>query len=242
MLIAKLKKTGLAVCMLAAAFGLSACRQDMHDNPRFEAHEDGANRQLPDGTVARGSLDLNPSAPKITQVQSATPGTAAAGATVPAAITGEDGFPFKLSDNADERKKQLMLILNRGESRFNISCLPCHGKLGDGNGMIVQRGFRRPPSYHDPRLKAAPSSYFYDVMTNGFGAMSSYSDQLTPEDRWKVVAYIRALQLSQRANVAELADTDKKKIDDAATAKPENKGGAGKNGSAPASTPGGQVH
>jgi mono/diheme cytochrome c family protein len=235
MLTAKLKKIGLAACLLTTAFALSACRQDMHDNPRFEANEDGANRQLPDGTVARGSLDLNPSAPKVTQV-TATPGGAAAGGavTAPPAITGEDGFPFKLSENADERKAQMIAILDRGESRFNISCLPCHGKLGDGNGMIVQRGFRRPPSYHDPRLKAAPSSYFYDVMTNGFGAMSSYSDQLTPEDRWKVVAYIRALQLSQRANVAELADTDKKKIDDAATAKPENKGGAGKTGSAPA--------
>lgn len=241
MLTAKLKKIGLAVCLLTTAFALSACRQDMHDNPRFEANEDGANRQLPDGTVARGSLDLNPSAPKVTQV-TATPGTAVAGATpVPAAITGEDGFPFKLSENAEERKTQLIAILNRGENRFNISCLPCHGKLGDGNGMIVQRGFRRPPSYHDPRLKAAPSSYFYDVMTNGFGAMSSYADQLTPEDRWKVVAYIRALQLSQNANVAELNDTDKKKIVDAATAKPENKsgetGGAHKTESAPA--PGG---
>ena len=242
MLTAKLKKIGLAVCLLTTAFALSACRQDMHDNPRFEANEDGANRQLPEGTVARGSLDLNPSAPKVTQV-TATPGTAAAGATpAPAAITGEDGFPFKLSENAAERKDQLIEILNRGESRFNISCLPCHGKLGDGNGMIVQRGFRRPPSYHDPRLKAAPSSYYYDVMTNGFGAMSSYADQLTPEDRWKVVAYIRALQLSQNASVAGLADTDKKKIDHAAKAKPENKGGAGKTGSAPASTSGGQGH
>lgn len=226
MLTVKLKKIGLVVCLLAAAFGLSACRQDMHDNPRYEANEDGANCQLPEGAVARGSLDMNPSAPKVTAQAapvsaSATPG---AGATAPAAITGEDGFPFKLSDNADERKTQLKAILDRGESRFNISCLPCHGKLGDGNGMIVQRGFRRPPSYHEPRLKAAPSSYFYDVMTNGFGAMSSYSDQLSPEDRWKVAAYVRVLQLSQRANVAELGEDDKKKIIEAA-AKAETKGG-----------------
>lgn len=230
MLKAKLKTTGLVVCLLAAAFGLSACRQDMHDNPRFEANEDGANRQLPEGAVARGSLDLSPSAPKVTAqaapVSATTPG-AAAGATAPAAITGEDGFPFKLSENAEERKTQLKAILDRGESRFNISCLPCHGKLGDGNGMIVQRGFRRPPSYHEPRLKAAPSSYYYDVMTNGFGAMSSYSDQLTPEDRWKIVAYIRALQLSQRANTAELGEEDKKKITEAAaSSKTENKSGA----------------
>lgn len=229
MLKAKLKKIGLAVCLLTAAFWLTACRQDMHDNPRYEANEDGANRQLPEGTVARGSLDLNPSAPKVTAQSapgsaSATPGVAA-GATAPAAITGEDGFPFKLSDNADERKTQLKEILDRGESRFNISCLPCHGKLGDGNGMIVQRGFRRPPSYHDPRLKAAPSSHFYDVMTNGFGAMPSYADQLTPEDRWKVAAYLRVLQLSQRANVAELGEDDKKKIAEAAASKTETKSG-----------------
>ena len=95
--------------------------------------------------------------------------------------------------------------------------------------MIVQRGFRRPPSYHEPRLKAAPSSYFYDVMTNGFGAMSSYSDQLTPEDRWKVAAYIRVLQLSQRANVAELGEEDKKKITEAA-AKAQPKGGTNAQG------------
>ncbi|MFN0109156.1 MAG: c-type cytochrome [Blastocatellia bacterium] len=217
MLKAKLKKIGFAVCLLTMALWLSACRQDMHDNPRYEANEDGANRQLPEGAVARGSLDLNPSAPKVSQVN-ATPGAGgAAGATVPAAVTGEDGFPFKITKD----------ILDRGESRFNISCLPCHGKLGDGNGMIVQRGFRRPPSYHDPRLKAAPSSYFYDVMTNGFGAMSSYSDQLTPEDRWKVAAYIRALQLSQHANIAELNEQQKKEFDNAVKAKPENKGGHG---------------
>ena len=99
---------------------------------------------------------------------------------------------YKLSDNPEEKKTQLRAILDRGENRFNISCLPCHGKLGDGNGMIPQRGFRRPPSYHEARLQNAPTSHFYDVMTNGFGQMPSYADQLTPEDRWKVIAYIRA--------------------------------------------------
>lgn len=244
MLKAKLKQFGLAACFLTVAIGGAACRQDMHDNPKFKAYREGGMRQLPDGTVARGALELNPSAPKVTLQAAptpATPGAAAAGATtVPAAITGEDGFPFKLSENPEERKTQLKAILDRGENRFNISCLPCHGKLGDGNGMIVQRGFRRPPSYHDPRLKAAPSSYFYDVMTNGFGAMSSYADQLTPEDRWKVVAYIRALQLSQGANAADLNETDRKKIADAATAKPENKGGEhGGEGKTESAAPGG---
>jgi len=208
----------IAFCLLPFAFLSTACRQDMHDNPRYEAYEDGANRQLPEGTVARGSLDLNPSAPKVTLQQVAANGQAAVAAgqpsPTPVAIpTGEDGFPFQLSENSEERKAQLKAILDRGESRFNISCLPCHGKLGDGNGMIVQRGFRRPPSYHEERLQKAPSSYFYDVMTNGFGAMSSYSDQLTPEDRWKVVAYIRALQLSQRATLADLGEGVKSDVE-----------------------------
>lgn len=207
-----------AFCLLPFAFLSAACRQDMHDNPKYKAYRDGGMRQLPDGVVSRGSLDLNPSAPKVTaqapQNSAATPGAAAGASTTPAAITGEDGFPFQITKE----------ILDRGENRYNISCLPCHGPLGDGNGMIVQRGFRRPPSYHDPRLKAAPSSYFYDVMTNGFGVMSSYTDQLTPEDRWKVAAYIRVLQLSQRASVAELSEEDKKKIE-AAAAKTETKGG-----------------
>jgi mono/diheme cytochrome c family protein len=131
--------------------------------------------------------------------------TAGSGGSAQAPPTGEDGFPFKVTRE----------ILDRGQSRYNISCSPCHGKLGDGNGMIVQRGFRRPPNYTDDRLMKAPSSHFYDVMTNGFGAMSSYADQLTPEDRWRVIAYIRVLQLSQRANAGELAETDKKGLEDA---------------------------
>jgi mono/diheme cytochrome c family protein len=104
-------------------------------------------------------------------------------------------------------------ILERGENRFNISCLPCHGRLGEGDGMIVQRGFRKPPKYTDDRLLKAPSSYFYDVISNGFGAMPSYADQLTPEDRWKVIAWIRVLQLSQHANESELSEDDKKGLE-----------------------------
>ncbi len=212
-----------AFCLLPLALLTSACRQDMHDNPRYEAYEQGADRQLPEGTVARGSLDLNPAAPKNGSSQAAKPqtaGTAAGGAQITPASNptgaggasttqvvpvGEDGFPFKITKE----------ILDRGQSRYNISCAPCHGKLGDANGMIVLRGFRRPPKYTEERLMKAPSSYFYDVITNGFGAMSSYSDQLTPEDRWKVIAYIRVLQLSQRANLNELAEVDKKGLEEA---------------------------
>ena len=191
----KLNTRALTHLFLVAGLVLAggACRQDMHDNPRFEAYEEGSHREIPEGTVARGALDTNPSAPKLDQAAPAAaptplaptvpavptamaPGmtTGAVAAAAPAAVpTGEDGFPFKITKE----------ILDRGQNRYSISCLPCHGALGDGNGMIALRGIRRPPSYHDERLRKAPTSYFYDVLTNGFGAMSSYSDQLTPEDR-----------------------------------------------------------
>jgi mono/diheme cytochrome c family protein len=202
-----------AFCLLSFAFLLSGCRQDMHDNPKYKPYREGSIRQLPEGAVARGSLALNPSAPKIGAAPSQTAQAAPATGTQPGTAStaaqpvpsGEDGFPFKVTKE----------ILDRGENRFNISCSPCHGKLGDGDGMIVLRGFRRPPSYHEERLRKAPSSYFYDVITNGFGAMSNYADQLTPEDRWKVIAWIRVLQYSQNANYSELPEDDKKKIENA---------------------------
>jgi mono/diheme cytochrome c family protein len=93
-------------------------------------------------------------------------------------------------------------VLARGRERFDIYCSPCHSRLGDGNGVIVQRGFRRPPSYHTDRLRNAPLGYFFDVMTNGFGAMPDYAAQISARDRWNIVAYIRALQLSQNATAA----------------------------------------
>lgn len=213
MLKRNVKSCLLAVVLAGGVIGGAGCRQDMHDNPRYEAYEDGSHRELPEGTVARGSLATNPAAPKLDtsgKPQPAQPGTTPAPGATPAAAamampTGEDGFPFKITRE----------ILDRGENRYNISCLPCHGKLGDGNGMIALRGIRRPPSYHDERLRKAPTSYFYDVVTNGFGAMASYSDQLTPEDRWKVIAYIRVLQLSQRAEGGQLTEADKQKLDEA---------------------------
>jgi mono/diheme cytochrome c family protein len=193
-----LKITGLLVC-LAAVFAGSACRQDMHDNPRFEANEEGANRQPPEGTVARGSLALAVAAPK-----AAVPGQVGS--------VGEDGFPFKLSADPGTRKKEIMEILDRGESRFNITCLPCHGKLGDGNGMVALRGFRHPPNYRDERLRNAPTSHFYDVITNGFGAMPDYKAQIAPRDRWAIIAYIRALQLSEHAAVADVPASERDRL------------------------------
>jgi mono/diheme cytochrome c family protein len=211
MLINRSKVKSIAPGLLLFAFLLSGCRQDMHDNPRYEAYEDGSIRQVPEGTVARGSLATNPSAPKIAAgpppaAPSPTPSGGAAPAGTPAANAvpvGEDGFPFPITEE----------ILDRGQNRYEISCLPCHGKLGYGDGMIVKRGFRRAADYHQERLRKAPASYFYDVMTNGFGAMSSYADQLTPEDRWKVAAYIRVLQKSQNMPYAELNEEERKKLE-----------------------------
>ncbi|HKP12166.1 MAG TPA: cytochrome c, partial [Blastocatellia bacterium] len=103
-------------------------------------------------------------------------------------------FPFPIDKAA----------LDRGQERFNIFCAVCHGRLGDGNGMIPKRGYRQPPSYHQDRLRQAPVGYIFDVATNGFGAMPDYSAQISVDDRWKIVAYIRVLQLSQQGTTADL--------------------------------------
>lgn len=102
-----------------------------------------------------------------------------------------------------------LALLQRGQDRFRIYCTPCHSELGDGNGMIVQRGFPHPPDYEDPRLRQAPVQHFYDVITNGYGIMYSYADRVQPADRWAIAAYIRALQLSQRAEVADLSPAER---------------------------------
>src|SRR6266404_6020915 len=103
-------------------------------------------------------------------------------------------------------------LLGRGEERYNIFCSPCHGLQGDGNGMVAMRGMKRPPSYHQDRLRQSPNGYFYDVITNGFGQMYSYSAQIPPRDRWAIIAYVRALQLSRNAKVAELPADLRKKL------------------------------
>ncbi len=210
-----------AFCLTFCGFLSLSCRQDMHDNPRLEAYEEGSTRPLPEGVVARGSLELNVAAPK-----AAVPGQAAS--------VGEDGFPFELSADPETRKNEVMAILDRGESRFNITCSPCHGRLGDGRGMVALRGFRQPPTYHQDRLRNAPTSHFYDVMTNGFGAMPSYAEVVTPEDRWKIIAYIRALQASQNANATQLGQEDRNKLEEAER---NARGASGSQTAQPATTP-----
>ena len=106
--------------------------------------------------------------------------------------------------------KLTLALLQRGQERFRIYCTPCHSELGDGNGMIVQRGFPHPPSYASDRLRQAPTQHFYDVMTHGYGIMYSFAGRVSPTDRWAIAAYIRALQLSQHAEVASLSDAERK--------------------------------
>lgn len=102
-----------------------------------------------------------------------------------------------------------LALIERGKTRFHIFCTPCHSELGDGHGMVVQRGFPAPPSYELARLRTAPPQHFYDVITNGHGAMYSYAQRIPPADRWAIVAYIRALQLSQHATLSDLTPAEK---------------------------------
>jgi cytochrome c5 len=103
-------------------------------------------------------------------------------------------------------------LLERGENRYKIFCTPCHGLQGDGNGMVAMRGMKHPPSYHEDRLRQVSNGYLYDVVTNGFGAMLGYSAQIPPRDRWAIVAYVRALQLSRNARVADLPAAVREKV------------------------------
>ena len=118
-------------------------------------------------------------------------------------------FPMPIND----------ALLERGQERYRIFCSPCHGIQGDGNGMIVLRGMKRPPTYHQDRLRQAPNGYIYDVITNGFGQMYNYAAQIPPRDRWAIVAYVRALQLSRNARAADLPAEQREKLNSGGTTK-----------------------
>jgi cytochrome c553 len=173
------------VCALAAASVLAGCRQDMQDQPKFvpqrgtDFYADGRSaRPQVENTVARGQLRED--AYFYTGMQGGKEG---------------DGMPFPVT----------MEVLERGQERYNVYCTPCHSRVGNGAGMIVQRGYRPAGNFHTQRLLAAPLGHFFHVMTNGYGAMPDYSAQLSPQDRWAVVAYIKALQLSQAAKPGDAA-------------------------------------
>ena len=167
-------------CLLAVV----GCRQDMHNQPKYRPlrasgfFPDGSSaRPLIEGTVARGTLNED---------------EALFTGKVRGAAVKEMPFQITAAD------------LDRGQERFNIYCAPCHDQTGNGRGMVVQRGYRQPPSFHIERLKTADPGYVFDVITNGFGAMPDYRAQIDPRDRWRIVAYLRALQMSQ-PTVAEPA-------------------------------------
>lgn len=184
---------GWLITVLALSAAGGACRQDMHDQPRYKPYarsdffgDHRSAREPIAGTIARGQLKDD------TYFETGKIGDKF-GDVFP--------FPVVLGPSAHDQK---VLAIERGRERFEIYCTPCHGRSGQGNGMVVQRGYRRPPSFHIDRLRQAPVGYFFDVMTNGFGAMPDYAAQIPVRDRWAIVAYIRALQLSQNATLADV--------------------------------------
>jgi hypothetical protein len=187
-------KTPVHLCGLVLACSLAACRQDMNDQARYaplkpsDFYKDGASSRTPPAhTVARGQLreDTVFYTGRINDKEFAN--------TLPVALTPE--------------------LLKRGEERFNIYCSMCHGRTGEGNGMVVQRGFPHPPSYADERLRTAPVGYFFEVMTHGYGLMYSYAARVEPADRWAIAAHIRVLQLSLHATLADAESKERSKLE-----------------------------
>jgi mono/diheme cytochrome c family protein len=138
--------------------------------------------------------------------------------TVARGAVNDDGLIIAKESNAFPLPVTAELM-ERGENRYKIFCTPCHGLQGDGNGMVAMRGMKHPPSYHEDRLRQSPNGYFYDVITNGFGQMYNYSAQIPPRDRWAIVAYVRALQLSRNARAADLPADLRDKLNSGATAR-----------------------
>jgi mono/diheme cytochrome c family protein len=193
-----------ALCLLLALATLAGCERAMHDmyqQPKDKPQapdalfaNDNSARTPPPGTVPMtGGARADSSSGRLGRLSS----VAAAGPALPLDANGR-----ALVSGGDSHANPLPLtkaLLMRGQQRFDIYCAPCHGRSGDGAGMIVQRGFPAPPSYHTDRMRQAPDSHFYQVISDGYGVMYPYADRITPHDRWAIVAYIRALQLSQHA-------------------------------------------
>lgn len=186
----------------ALLLAVTGCRQKMMDQPRYEAYEatglfedSTVMRPLPSGVVPRSTgrlyRDFYAGTDPYTEEAEDL-----GGEELPEAYERRlvRTFPFEVTT----------AVLERGQQQFNIYCAPCHGRVGNGRGMIVQRGLRQPPSFHTERLRNAPPGHFFNVITNGFGAMYSYASRVEPEDRWAITAYIRALQLSQHATLDDV--------------------------------------
>jgi mono/diheme cytochrome c family protein len=189
---------GLLIGLLS---GCERARQDMYDQPRYKTF--GASTLFPDGATAR-------TPPEGTQARArggfadstgGRKGTAEVAADIAAGQAQANPYPV------DQR------LLERGRERYMIYCMPCHSPLGDGDGLVVRRGFPAPPSFHQDRLRDAPDRHIYDVITQGYGVMAPYADRVEPVERWAIVAFIRALQLSQHAQVDSLPPALRAKLD-----------------------------
>lgn len=184
----------LMMLTIVGGFALAGCRQQMADQPHKRPLEpsnffdDGmASRPVVPGTVPRAGEER-----KDQRLNGRADGKLV------------DSFPFEMT----------MEVLARGQERYEIFCSPCHDRLGTGQGMIVRRGFTPARSFHEPRLRDAPPAHFFEVMTQGFGTMPSYANQLSEHDRWAVVAYIRALQFSRNVRLDQLPPEDRAKMKD----------------------------
>lgn len=194
------------VLLVVVALAASGCRQNMHDQPKYEPYEesrmfpDGTSaRPIPAGTVARGFLRED------------------AGYSTG---VGPDGmmvssFPMRVTRQ----------VLERGRQRYDAFCAPCHDRVGTGRGMIVRRGFTQPPSFHEPRLKAAAPGHVVNVVTLGFGVMPSYAAQIAPADRWAIAAYLQALQLSQEARLSDLPPAARRAVEEELSREAKDLGG-----------------
>ncbi|MFN6964259.1 MAG: c-type cytochrome [Pyrinomonadaceae bacterium] len=196
------RRLGLLLLGLSTVFA-AGCRYDMQDQPRYKYYKEStffadgrSSRDLPEGTVARGHLKDN-KAFYTGKIDDPNPNAQVSTTTDARGNTLVTSFPNAIEQFPVPVTKEL---IDRGQERYNIYCIVCHGPTGSGDGMIVRRGFPQPPTYHDDRLRNAPVGHFYDVITNGWGKMNSYAAQITPADRWAIVAYIRTLQISQNPN------------------------------------------
>lgn len=183
----------LVVVLAAVLSFVVGCRQDMHNQPKYRPlresdffHDARSARPPVPGTIARGQLRLDE--PFFT---GKSQGTFVA------------TFPFPITRE----------VLERGRERYDIYCSVCHDRTGYGRGMVVQRGFRQPPSFHTDRLRQAPVGYLFNIITNGFGQMPDYASQIEPRDRWAIVAYIKALQLSQDARLADVPAANREQLE-----------------------------
>ena len=191
--------------VLLACLLLAGCERGMHDmynQARYDAGE--ASPLFADGRAQR------PPPPNSVPITGGTPAATSSGRK-----GGDVVAQWRVADESPQLPTITTALLARGQERYAIYCLPCHSPVGDGDGPVVRRGFPHPPSCHEQRLRDAPDRHFYDVISKGYGVMHSYADRVPPADRWAIVAYIRALQLSQNAPVAQLPAQVRAKLGDA---------------------------